>query len=98
MAITERYIREELGLGQLSGRHAWSIMAAQIMRQEALSTLLPAVWDDRAARQAVVEVCRDHPDAGFWLRHRRGFHELASSHWPALLKEELERKVKQLTL
>ena len=48
MAITERYIREELGFGPLSGRHAWSIMAAQIMRQEALSTLLPAVWDDTA--------------------------------------------------
>ena len=98
MAITERYIREELGLGQLSGRHALSIMAAQIMRQEALSTLLPAVWDDPAARKAVVEVCRDHPDAGFWLRHRRGFHEHASNHWPAVMKEELERKVKQLTI
>ena len=97
MAITERYIREELGLGQLSGRHAWSIMAAQIMRQEALSTLLPAVWDNPAARQAVVAVCKDHPDAGFWLRHRRPFHEPASGHWPAVLKEELERKVKQLT-
>ena len=97
MGITERYIREELGLGPLSGRHAWSIMAAQIMRQEALSTLLPAVWDDPTARKAVVEVCKDHPDAGFWLRHRRHFHATASGHWPAVLREELDRKVKQLT-
>ena len=63
MAITEHYIREELGPGQLSGRHAWSIMAAQRVRQEALATLLPAVWDDPTARQAVIEVCKDHPDA-----------------------------------
>ena len=97
MAITEQYIREELGLGQLSGWHVWSIMAAQLVRQEALSTLLPAVWDDPTARQAVVAVCKDHPDAGFWLRHRRHFQVPASGHWPVMLREELERKTKQLT-
>jgi hypothetical protein len=97
MAITEHSIREELGLGQLLGRHARSIMAAQRVRQEALETLLPAVWDDPTARQAVVEVCKDHPDAGFWLRHRRGFNAPASGHWPAVLREELDHKVKQLT-
>jgi hypothetical protein len=97
MAITEHYIREELGLGEISGRHAWSSMAAQLIRQEALSTLLPPVWDDSAARKAVVEVCKDHPDAGFWLLHRRAFNTPASGHWPAVLREELDRKVKQLT-
>ena len=97
MAITEQYIREGLGLGPLSGRHAWSIMAAQRIRQEALATLLPAVWDDTTARQAVIEVCKDHPDAGFWLRHRRGFHAPVSVHWPAVLREEVDRKLKQLS-
>ena len=97
MAITEHSIREELALGQLSGRLARSIMAAQCVRREALSTLLPAVWDDAKARQAVVAVCKDHPDAGFWLRHQRGFNAPACSHWPVVLKEELDRKMKQFT-
>ena len=58
MAITEHSIREELGPGQLAGRHLWSIMAAQRMRQEGLAARirehlrlgqLAAPWIDASA-------------------------------------------------
>ena len=88
--MTEQQIRDH-GLDQITACGARAAMAAQIIRREALETLLADAGEDAAARSAVIRACQQHPDARWWLLHRRGYGVLAAVHWATTLGEEVNR-------
>jgi hypothetical protein len=88
--MTEQQIRD-LGLDQITSGVALAAMAAQFIRREALETLLAEAGDDQRARVAVICACKQHPDARWWLLHKRGHGVPAVVHWATTLGEEVNR-------
>jgi hypothetical protein len=86
----------DLGLGQLAGHLALSIIAAQHIRQEALVSLLADAHNNETAIRAVLQACKAHPDAAWWLLHQRSASVLASTHCRTVLAEEVNQVVIQL--
>jgi len=90
--MTEPKIRA-LGLDQLTSSLARSAIAGQLIRLEALETLLSDTGEDRGAREAVIAVCKRHPDARWWLLQLRRFGVAATVHWATVLGEEVNQEM-----
>ncbi len=88
--MTEQEARA-LGLGQINGGLVMSALYTQWYRREALEVLLADAGEDAEARAAVVQACRLHPDARWWLLHKRGWGVPAAAHWVSVLGEEVNR-------
>jgi hypothetical protein len=88
--MTEQDVRA-LGLDQLTARGARSVLAAQLIRKEALETLLAEAGDDAVARAAVIWACKGHPDARWWLLHHRSTGVSCAVHWATSLGEEVNQ-------
>ena len=82
--MTERDIRA-LGLDQLTSGLARCAMAGQLIRLEAIQTLLSNVGEDTKTREAVIAACKRHPDARWWLLRKRKYAsgELQTSTQPS---------------
>ena len=86
--MTERDICA-LGLDQLTSGLARCAMAGQLIRLEALETLLSDAGADTEAREAVIAACKRHPDARWWLLRQRRFGVAGTVHWATVLGEEV---------
>ncbi len=86
--MTEHDVRA-LGLDQLTAGGARSALAAQLIRKEALETLLAEAGDDAVARAAAIRACKGHPDARWWLLHHRSAGVSSAVHWATWLGEEV---------
>jgi len=53
--------------------------------------LLADAGDDLGARAAVIQAYKLHPDARWWLLHKRGYSDQATVHWARTLGEEVNR-------
>jgi len=92
--MTERDICA-LGLDQLTSGLARCAMAGQLIRLEALETLLSDAGEDIGAREAVIAACKRHPDARWWLLRQCRYGVARTLHWATVLGEEVnqERRV-----
>ena len=92
--MTEQDIRA-LGLDQLTSGLARCAMAGQLIRLEALETLLSDAGEDIGAREAVIAACKRHPDARWWLLRQCRYGVARTLHWATVLGEEVnqERRV-----
>ncbi len=90
--MTEQEIRA-LGLDQLTSSLARSAMAGQLIRLEALETLLSDAGEDTGAREAVIALCKRHRDARWWLLHKRRFGIARTLHWATVLGEEVNQEM-----
>ena len=90
--MTEREIRA-LGLAPLASGLARCAMAGQLIRLEALETLLADAGEDPAAREAVIAACKRHPDARWWLLRQRKFGVARTVHWATVLGEEVNQEM-----
>src|SRR5439155_25148737 len=90
--MTEREIRA-LGLDQLTSGLARCAMAGQLIRLEALQTLLSNMGEDTKTREAVIAACKRHPDARWWLLRKRRFGVACSVHWATVLGEEVNQEL-----
>jgi len=70
-------------------------MAGQLIRLEALETLLSDAGEDIGAREAVIAACKRHPDARWWLLRQCRYGVARTLHWATVLGEEVnqERRV-----
>ena len=90
--MTEREIRA-LGLDQLTSGLARCAMAGQLIRLEALQTLLSDAGADIGAQEAVIAACKRHPDARWWLLRQRRFGVARTVHWATVLGEEVHQEM-----
>ena len=90
--MTEREIRA-LGLDQLTSGLARCAMAGQLIRLEAMETLLSDAGEDTAAREAVIAACKRHLDARWWLLRQRRFGVARTLHWSTVLGEEVNQEL-----
>jgi hypothetical protein len=88
--ISERDVRM-LGLPQINAGLVMSAGFAQGYRREALEVLLADAGEDPEARAAVIQACRLHPDARWWLLHKRAWGVPAAEHWASVLGEDVNR-------
>jgi hypothetical protein len=88
--MTEQEVRA-LGLDQINAGLVMSALYAQAIRREALEVLFADAGADRGARAAVIHACKLHPDARWWLLHKRGYGADAAAHWAGVLGEEVNR-------
>lgn len=88
--MTEQEVRA-LGLDQINAGLVLSALYAQAFRREALEVLLADAGPHRGARAAVIQACKLHPDARWWLLHKRGYAIAAGAHWASALGEEVNR-------
>lgn len=86
--MTEHEVRA-LGLDQINAGLVLSALYAQAIRREALEVLLADASGDPASRAAVIRACKLHPDARWWLLHKRGYGIPAPVHWARTLGEEV---------